>query len=170
MRRSELASLVATSDAEAIACTPEPFDFCVPIQLQRRGVEAKPSRLPVARHCRGDHERPATGRPHASRAQADRAASLFLGRSASSPGLPRVRHSPLPILRLMVWPRKAPAETFAGNARHEVENGVSADRRDRHRRAKSRKPRLFLKRRNGRPAWRDSVVGQTGLEPATTPL
>ena len=41
VRRSELASLVATSDAEAIACTPEPFGFSVPIQLQRRGVEAK---------------------------------------------------------------------------------------------------------------------------------
>ena len=29
---------------------------------------------------------------------------------------------------------------------------------------------LFLKSRNGRPAWRDWVVGRAGLEPATTPL
>jgi site-specific DNA recombinase len=41
VRRSELGRLVATLDAEPIACTPEPFGLYTPIQLQRRGVEAK---------------------------------------------------------------------------------------------------------------------------------
>jgi hypothetical protein len=66
----------------------------------------------------------------------------------------------------MVWTRKAPAETFAGNARHEVENGVSADRRGRHHSAKSRKLRVFLESWNGRPAWREWVV----VEPVCSEL
>ena len=74
------------------------------------------------------------------------------------------------IPRLMVWTREPPVETFAGKAPHEVENGVSAYRGRRHRRYKSRKRRPLLKSRNGRPAWRDWVVGRAGLEPATTPL
>ena len=40
-RPSELAGLLASSDAEAIGCSQEPFSFSVPIQLKRRGVEAK---------------------------------------------------------------------------------------------------------------------------------
>jgi site-specific DNA recombinase len=41
VRRPGLANLLSSPDAEAVKCSQEPFGFTVPIQLKRRGVEAK---------------------------------------------------------------------------------------------------------------------------------
>jgi hypothetical protein len=41
VRRSGLANLLSSSSAEVVGCSQEWFGFSVPVQLKRRGVEAK---------------------------------------------------------------------------------------------------------------------------------